>query len=298
MKTAFGPTLITLLLAASSLSATTHYVSVASTKPTPPYTNWVTAATSIQLAVDAAVAGDEIVVANGTYGSATVNTPLLLRSVSGPQATLIEGGAYCCPCVYLTGGATLSGFTLAYGVTDTRLGPPGAGAYCESTSAVLTNCTLSTNFVSEGDGGGAYGGTLNNCTLTGNDAERDGGGAYNCILNNCTLTGNYAERGGGGGAYNCILNNCTLTDNRTLNGDGGGAYNCILNNCTLMNNSTRFSPSEGGWGGGACGGTLNNCMLSGNSSSSGGGACGGTLNNCMLRGNGGGFSGGGAWAAR
>ena len=47
-----------------------------------------------------------------------------------------------------------------------RHGLPAAGVYCESTSAVLTNCVLSGNSC----GGGAYGGTLNNCTLTGNSA--------------------------------------------------------------------------------------------------------------------------------
>ena len=40
-------------------------------------------------------------------------------------------------------------------------------------------------------GGGTYGCTLNNCTLTGNSAN-DGGGAYDSTLNNCTLTGNWA----------------------------------------------------------------------------------------------------------
>ena len=49
--------------------ADVHYVDVNSTNATPPYTSWSTAATNIQDAVDAAVAGDEIVVTNGIYAT-------------------------------------------------------------------------------------------------------------------------------------------------------------------------------------------------------------------------------------
>jgi parallel beta-helix repeat protein len=152
--------------------------------------------------------------------------------------------------------------------------------YCESTSAVLTNCVLSGNTASGCDGGGAYGGMLNNCTLTGNTANREyydyhsygggGGGTILCTLNNCTLTGNYADEGGG--VYSCILNNCTLTGNSAF-WPGGGAYSCTLNNCTLTGNSSVFV------GGGANGCTLNNCTVTGNS---GCGASYCTLNNCIV----------------
>ena len=197
MKTELRLTVIILLLAVANLSAATLYVSPGSTAPTPPYATWATASTTIQQAVDVAVAGDQIVVTNGTYATGSragsrgvyhvaVDKPLTLQSVNDPQATVMDGGS-AVGCVYLTNGANLFGFTLARAVAEN-----GGGVFCPSTSAMLSNCVLTGNSAKgyDGRGGGASGGTLNNCTLTGNHSTFDGGGVSSgSILNYCTLTG-------------------------------------------------------------------------------------------------------------
>ena len=45
------------------------YVNVNNAASASPFTNWVSAATNIQQAVDAAAAGDDIVVTNGIYAT-------------------------------------------------------------------------------------------------------------------------------------------------------------------------------------------------------------------------------------
>ncbi len=271
----------------SFVAPTRHYVDINSVSPTPPYSNWATAATNIQHALDVAGPDDEVVVTNGVYfGWVGVEKPLKLRSVNGPSVTVINGGGIN-QCASLRDGASLSGFTLTNGSAGS-----GAGVWCTSTNAFLTNCVITGNVANYGYGGGAHSGTLYECTLSGNRAyDGRGGGAQGCILYNCTLSGNaVGSYGYGGGAYECTLYNCTLTGN-FAGYYGGGADSCTLSNCTLAGNSD----------GGAYGSTLYSCTLSGNSAGSygynGGGADWCTLYNCTLTGNSATGSGGGAYEA-
>src|SRR5262245_3916138 len=122
-----------LLVALTRALAATHYVDAASTNAVPPFTTWATAAANIQDAVDVAVDGDEIVVTNGVYQTGAQETygmfsrvavtkPVIVRSVNGPDVTIIQGagpiGEMAVRCVYLTNGAVLAGFTLTGGATQ------------------------------------------------------------------------------------------------------------------------------------------------------------------------------------
>ncbi len=298
-----------LLLAGATALADVHYVDANSTNATSPYTNWATAAAKIQDAVDVAVAGDEVVVTNGAYAAGgrtidgvttnrvAVDKPLSIRSVNGPQFTTIGGGLV--RCVYLTDNANLSGFTVAGGYINPASGATsaavGAGVLCAPT-ALVSNCWVLGNQIYQsiirvgtfpgGVGGGAYGGTLVNCTLADNLAG-DGGGAAYCTLIDCTLSNNKAAvyddycgcvlTADGGGAYHCMLNNCTLIGNSAsadmtksynwddVYSDGGGAAYCTLNNCTLTRNQATILLRTGlftaGAGEGAFYSTLNNCIV-------------------------------------
>ena len=306
-----------------------RYVDVNSTNPAPPYVNWAIAATTIQDAVDAAVEGDLILVADGVYqtggrvvyGSLTnrvvVSKAVAVRSVNGAAATMIQGasppGDSAVRCVYLTNNAYVVGFTLANGAVrsagDLFTEQSGGGAWCESTNSVLLNCLILSNTVPQ-CGGGVYSGTCSNCHLAFNSAT-NGGGAFGGVLNYCALATNTANNGGGGcsntlngcsliankgtawggGAYGSVLNNCTVTRNTNSN-LGVGMHSCIAGGCSLTGNFC-----SGNYGGGAYNSSLSNCLILGNTAGrGGGGAYNCVMNFCRVLGNvaGAGYGGGGS----
>ncbi len=268
---------VTITVLVGNATAAVRYVNVANANPNPPFITWSAAARNIQDAVDAADPGDEILVNNGVYQTGgtvvpssaetnrlTVSKALAIRSVNGPGFTVIRGHHDLAStnfhtwvrCVYLSAGASLTGFTLTNGGATS-----GGGIQCESSTAVVSNCVIAGN-VAWNSGGGANGGVLNSCLLSGNRAG-EGGGAYGSALKNCTVTGNssgfpeFNITGPGGGASQSILKNCILSGNRA-DMSGGGAAQSALINCTLAGNYATF-------GGGADSCTLVHCTVVNNS---------------------------------
>ncbi|PYK65528.1 MAG: hypothetical protein DME21_00955, partial [Verrucomicrobia bacterium] len=290
-------TVFAMILVGLNASATVLYVDINSASPTLPYTDWSTAATNIQDAIDAASAGDFVVVTNGTYNTGgravyglatnrvTVDKAVTVQSVNGPATTAIAGFTstdsfppFGIRCVYLTNGASLIGFTLTNGCSrntgDQSQEQSGGGIWCEAGNAVVSNCVLAGNSGAR-YGGGAYRGTLVDCTLTNNTAGFGGGGCSNTMIH-CTLIrnlGSYNNSNSGGGAYCCTLSNCLVVGNQALGGGsfGGGVCASALSGCVISNN---FAAN----GGGAYSSFINGSLISSNrASAGGGGACSGTL---------------------
>jgi hypothetical protein len=249
------------------------YVDLNSTNPVSPYTNWASAATNIQDAIDAASDGDQILVTNGVYRTGgcviynlltnrmAVTKPLTVESLNGPSVTIIEGNPTldtdAVRCAYLTNGATLTGFTLTNGSTLPIQNENydngvycGGGIWCESAMATVSNCVI-THCLASDAGGGVSGGTLFNCVFITNSASDVGGGTESATVFNSQFFGNAAELGGG--AYASALYNCILEGNTAVG--GGGAINASLNNCTCSGNSASWKA-----GGASCC-TLTNCIL-------------------------------------
>ena len=254
------------------LSPSVRYVNVNNPNPSSPYLDWSTAATNIQDAIDAAVDGDLVLVTNGIYSAekrvvsgsvanrAALTKAVTLLSVNGPQATTIIGETQTRG-VYVADNAALSGFTVTGGHADS-----GGGVWCEP-GGVVSNCIVQGNFASS-YGGGVYGGTVWNSTLTTN-LGYDGGGAAVAVLYHSILASNTADFGGG--AYVCLLSNCTVTANYGYY--NGGVYGSTNYNCLIKANSNSYKDA-----GGAYSSKLYNCVLMGNTC----GAYSCTLYNCTV----------------
>ena len=278
MKTSWIKTASLLLLAFPLVtSAATLYVDLNSPTPTAPYSGWATAATNIQDAIEAAGAGDLVLVTNGVYATGgkvmagdltnrvAIDKAITVQSVNGWAVTQIQGqkdpatnGPVAIRCAWLTNGASLVGFTLRDGATraagDQFSLRSGGGIWASSTNAMVSNCLLVENAAHYG--GGAYRGWLADCTIKLNFAEGDGGGGYSNVLYRCSVIENWA-RNFGGGVLGSKASNCIFNSNLAFG--GGGAYGAgVLVNCTFTFNK---ATTGGGTYSSGAGWVHTNCLI-------------------------------------
>jgi hypothetical protein len=298
----------------SPFQGAAHYVSLLSTNPTPPYTNWVTAATNIQDAVAVAQAGEYVIVDDGIYTNAgavvygaetnrvALTNGIALLSTGGAQAAQIVGGPQT-RCAYVGPSSVLMGFTLTNGAGrnggDITNEQSGGGAWCAA-GGVVSNCFIIGNRANTtaGQGGGVYGGAIYNSVITNNNygygavasaalynctvisngwvsGSEYAGGLYYGTASNCLIAANRAYFGGAG-VYHATVWNSTIMANQSIGGQGAGAYQSQLYGCFVLTNLA------GNTAGGAYLSFLSNCTVSGNP---GTGAFQCTNRNCTFSGN-------------
>ena len=242
---------------------------------------------SIQQAINAAINGDTVVVAPGTYtGPGNYNIDFLGKAITvrsidpnDPdivEATIIDGGSSR-PGFYFNNGEGADSVLEGLTISNCR-SYSGGGIRCENSSPTIRKCVI----------------TNNGATL--------GGGIYcedsNADIRDCTITDNSALGrwpggvGRGGGIYcengsptisNCVIESCEV---RNIVGYGlyqppeysGGGGMCFVGaeptivDCNISSNTVEGECGESG--GGIlfydCSGEITGCMITGNSAGGGG----------------------------
>lgn len=219
----------------------------------------VKAGDDLQAAINAANAGDRLLLAAGTYtGNFTLKDGVNISG--GWNATY----TVCDPKTYKTvldgneKGSVIIGSTFSKITTIEGL--------------VIKNGKTSSN-----EGGGIYikeNTIVRYCEICNNTAtNKNGGGisqsAASCITYDCHIHDNVCTGANGAGAYvRGTMYNCILENNSGAN-NGGGAqvHNGTMYNCTIKNNSAN---NAGGIRAYQTSTVIANCLISGNTANSGG----------------------------
>jgi len=207
---------------------------------------------TIQAAINAAVPGDTVLVADGTYiGEENTNIdflgkPILVTSENGSGETIIDcefGSRGFCIVHNRVKDTELRGFTVRNGYLSCI-----KVLYSELR---ISDCIISNSSTDRGGGGISItesNVSLHNCIIADNFAEYGGGGIFyqndsQIEIENCIVTENASPNFGGGGLCSyessSTIYNTVISQNNS--GQGGGFYsynsNSILVNCILWENA-------------------------------------------------------------
>lgn len=237
--------------------------------------SWPEAFTTVQAAMDAASAGDAIIVGMGTYSTGTTAPVLTMKagvSIYGgffpgqetlfertdPAAypTILDGNNVSYHCVAGASNAILDGFTITNGNAS---GDYGGGVYNNGpiTGFVISNCIFNSN-------NAWYGGAIFNWNASGN--------IYKCVFESNTADWHggaiYSNSDTGTVSFN--VTNCLFVNNTATSRDGGaitnntnaGSFSPNITNCTFSGNSAQNGGAFSNWPGTFP--DIKNCILWGN----------------------------------
>ncbi len=246
---------------------------------------------SLQIAINASVAGDEVWVAAGTYYTTSGISRIV--SFTMKNGVAIYGS-------FSGNETTVSQRPVAAGLTSVLSAEIGAVGTADNSYHTISNIGLNNTAVIDGfiikDANDNRASSLT--TGAGGGIYNDGNGTGNFCsptIRNCVITNNSAVFGGGifnngynGGTSNPVIVNCVIANN-IATGDGAGIDNFglsgnaspIITNCVVYNN--KASKRAGGmycWGGnnGNANPTVTNTVFVSNSAIDGGGVVSDRLN--------------------
>ena len=231
---------------------------------------------SIQDGINAAVNGDTVLVASGTYFENIdfLGKAIIVKSEGGPNVTIIDGSQPSIPnegsVVFFWNDegaeSVLDGFTLVNGTGYSPTGwfQDGGGIYCSDASPTITNNIITTNLVS-GEGGGisitgASSPMISYNTINGNSSDSFGGGIYiycyeydiSPTITNNYIYGNMASSGSG----ICSLGSTTMISDNIIAGNSGLGFmnsygaGIFADGDSLMITDNLIVGNSGAWGGG------------------------------------------------
>lgn len=251
---------------------------------------------TIQNAIDAAVHGDAIIIADGTYtgdGNRDLETGgkmISIRSQNGPKNCTIDcqGSEKDPHRAFNFDPDTATRNTVIWGLTIINGYEYFGGAVrIYNAHPTFENCVFTGNTATGNGGAISASGSdceplFTGCRFTENTAATRGGAAYlggytygtdgDPVFTDCIVVGN--NSGGSGGAFYCgeisrpEFHNCLIMENTADNRGGGFYLNVsypIVRNCTIVNN---VALSLGGgfytWGLKSGGGSVLNSIIWGN----------------------------------
>ena len=243
-------------------------------------TSWATAFKTIQEAVDAAGAGDEIWVKKGTYllaAQINVNKAVsIYGDFDGTEAsrderatknrdTIIDGQGH--RGFYVTADTTIDSVTIRNcNATGTGVNQFGGGIYISGVNSTIVNCTFTDNNASFGGALLIFGGSLHeikDCLFINNSAgaagcaiaiSADMDSYPGCLITNCKFIGNCRQGSSATGAvalagpYNsqsATIKNCLFSGNSGAVSVAFSQSSASLTNCTFAQNDT-YSVEFGG----------------------------------------------------